>query len=54
VAADLVTGNLQDNHQSLERMLSYPEPRKLPIEPFATIGANLTIKYREWRAGKEV
>jgi glycine/D-amino acid oxidase-like deaminating enzyme len=54
VAADLVTGNLQDNHQSLERMLSYPEPRKLPLEPFATIGANLTIKYREWRAGKEV
>ena len=54
VAADLVTGNLQDNHQSLERMLSYPEPRKLPIEPFATIGATLTIKYREWRAGKEV
>ncbi|MBT6123278.1 MAG: FAD-binding oxidoreductase, partial [Candidatus Puniceispirillum sp.] len=54
VAADLVTGNLYDNHQSLERMLSYPEPKKLPIEPFATIGATLTIKYREWRAGKEV
>lgn len=54
VAADLVTGNLQDNHQSLERMLSYPKPQKLPLEPFATIGANLTIKYREWRAGKEV
>ncbi|MGB2016372.1 MAG: NAD(P)/FAD-dependent oxidoreductase [Candidatus Puniceispirillum sp.] len=54
VAADLVTGNLQDNQQSLQRMLSYPEPKKLPIEPFATIGATLTIKYREWRAGKEV
>ena len=54
VAADLVTGNLQDNHQSLERMLSYPQPKKLPMEPLATIGATLTIKYREWRAGKEV
>ena len=54
VAADLATGNLRDNHQSLERMLAYDAPKKLPPEPFASIGAAVTLKYREWRAGREL
>ena len=54
VAADLATGNRQDNHQILNRMLAYPEPQKLPPEPFASIGAWATLKYREWRAGREL
>ncbi|MEL0292899.1 MAG: FAD-dependent oxidoreductase, partial [Alphaproteobacteria bacterium] len=53
-AADLACGNRHDNHQSLAKMLSLPAPRKLPPEPFATIGAWATLKYREWRAGREL
>ena len=29
------------------------QPTKLPPEPFATIGANAFLRYREWRAGGE-
>lgn len=54
VAADLATDNLRSNHQSLERMLAYDPPKKLPPEPFASIGAAITLKYREWRAGREL
>jgi glycine/D-amino acid oxidase-like deaminating enzyme len=54
LAADLACGNRHDNHQSLAKMLSLPAPRKLPPEPFATIGAWATLKYREWRAGREL
>ena len=53
-AADLATGNLRSNHQTLERMLAYDPPKKLPPEPFASIGAAVTLKYREWRAGSEL
>lgn len=54
VAADLATGNLRSNHQSLERMLAYDPPKKLPPEPFASMGAAITLQYREWRAGREL
>jgi len=54
LAADLACGNRHDNHQSLAKMLSLPAPRKLPPEPFATIGAWATLQYREWRAGREL
>ena len=54
LAADLASGNLHDNHQSLETMLAMPSPKKLPPEPLATIGANLTLAWREWRAGREL
>ena len=54
VAADLATGTSGDNYQSLERMLAYPAPKKLPPEPLASIGAWATLKYREWRAGREL
>jgi glycine/D-amino acid oxidase-like deaminating enzyme len=35
-------------------MLAHEAPKRLPPEPFATIGATATFKYREWRAGREV
>jgi glycine/D-amino acid oxidase-like deaminating enzyme len=54
LAADLASGNLRDNHQSLETMLAMPPPKKLPPEPLATIGASLTLAWREWRAGREL
>ncbi|MDD9909116.1 MAG: FAD-binding oxidoreductase [Ahrensia sp.] len=38
---------------SLDTMLSYPPPKQLPPEPFATIGANAKMRWGEWRAGRE-
>ncbi len=54
LTADLASGNLRDNYQSLETMLSAPPPKKLPPEPLATIGAGLMLAWREWRAGREL
>ncbi|PWL18472.1 FAD-dependent oxidoreductase [Falsochrobactrum shanghaiense] len=31
----------------------FDKPRPLPPQPFATLGAKLTLAYREWRAGPE-
>jgi hypothetical protein len=28
-------------------------PKKLPPQPFASIGANAYMRWREWRAGAE-
>ena len=54
LAADLASGNLRDNQHSLETMLAMPPPKKLPPEPLTTIGASLTLAWREWRAGREL
>ena len=54
LAADLASGNLRDNHQSLQTMLAAPPPKKLPPEPLASIGASLTLAWREFRAGREL
>lgn len=54
LAADLASGNLRDNHQSLARMMALPAPKKLPPEPFASIGAKAVLWARHWRAGKEL
>ncbi len=54
LAADLASGNLRDNHQSIEAMLALAPPKKLPPEPLAKIGATLTLAWREWRAGREL
>ncbi len=32
---------------------SEAEPAKLPPQPFSTIGANVFLRFKEWRAGKE-
>lgn len=34
--------------------LSQPEPKKLPPEPLASIGAKALMGWREWRAGREL
>ena len=49
-AAELASGQQSDvtRHFGAE-----PEPEKLPPEPFATLGANAYLRYREWRAAKE-
>ncbi|WP_419907506.1 NAD(P)/FAD-dependent oxidoreductase [Hoeflea sp.] len=39
---------------SLSAMQSFPAPKRLPPEPFASIGANATMRWGEMRAGKEL
>ncbi|MCP5074489.1 MAG: FAD-binding oxidoreductase [Rhodobacteraceae bacterium] len=49
-AAELATGQPSE---IAEALLAQPEPEKLPPEPFATLGANAYLKWKEWCAGKE-
>lgn len=34
-----------------DAMTSFDPPRKLPPEPFSTLGANTLMRWKEWRAG---
>ncbi len=38
----------------VEAFLGQPDPQKLPPEPFAWLGANAYMRWKEWRAGREV
>lgn len=49
--AEYVSGKSSD---SLAHLQSLAKPKKLPPEPFATIGANVTMRWGEWKAGKEM
>ena len=40
--------------ESLVTMSGFPEPSKLPPEPFSSIGANAFMRWSEFRAGKEL
>ncbi len=51
LAADLAA---HGNTPLLEKMLAFDPPKRLPPDPFAWLGANAQLKWREWRAGKEV
>ena len=51
LAAELVFGK---SSQSLESMNQFPDPVKLPPEPFSSIGANAFMRWSEFRAGKEL
>ena len=51
LAADLATG--QTSH-ALQRMTSAAAPKRLPPEPLASIGANATLRWNEFQAGKEL
>jgi glycine/D-amino acid oxidase-like deaminating enzyme len=51
LAADLATGATSDR---LSRALAAAAPRKLPPAPLAKIGADLTLKWQEYRAGGEL
>ena len=50
-AIDLAT---KANSPIVQDLLSYDPPVKLPPKPLATLGANLVIKWREFKAGAEL
>lgn len=51
LAAELACG---ERSTSLDAMSQFPEPVKLPPEPFSSIGANAFMRWSEFRAGKEL
>tara|TARA_R110001583_G_scaffold120723_1_gene272007 strand:+ start:5958 stop:7304 length:1347 start_codon:yes stop_codon:yes gene_type:complete len=38
----------------LNRFLDHDQPKRLPPEPFLSIGANMTMRWKQWQAGKEL
>ncbi|ANG61682.1 oxidoreductase [Marinobacterium aestuarii] len=38
----------------LTQFLDHQQPRKLPPEPFLSMGANMTMRWKEWQAGIEM
>lgn len=38
----------------LDDFMAHSAPKLLPPEPFLSVGANLTMRYKEWQAGKEL
>ena len=50
-AVDLAT---KANSPIVQDLLSYDAPTKLPPAPLAKIGANLVLKWREFKAGPEL
>ncbi len=50
LAAELICGS---SSPSLEYFRQQAQPRKLPPEPFASIGGNLSLRWGEFKAGKE-
>lgn len=50
-AADLAA---QGNADLVDDLLAAPPPSRLPPEPLATIGANVVLRWKEWRAGAEL
>ena len=49
-AAEMVMGLQSD---ATRHFAQEAEPTKLPPKPFSTIGANVFLRFKEWRAGKE-
>lgn len=49
-AAELAAGMRTDITRAMVEM---DPPRRLPPEPLATVGANVTMRWKEWRAGGE-
>ncbi|WP_350334022.1 NAD(P)/FAD-dependent oxidoreductase [Coralliovum pocilloporae] len=50
LAAELAT---KSNNPMIAEMMAQPAPKKLPPEPLTWFGANMTMRWREWKAGKE-
>ena len=50
-AVDLAT---KSNSPIVQDLLSYDAPEKLPPRPLSTIGANIILKWREFKAGAEI
>ncbi len=51
LAAELAA---QGNNPLVAEMLAQDAPSPLPPEPLASIGAAVTLRWKEWRAGREV
>lgn len=51
MAAELAVLGKSDR---LNDFMAHSAPSRLPPEPFLTAGANLTMRYKEWQAGKEL
>lgn len=49
-AAELACGKTSEIS---DYFTSEAEPKKLPPEPFASLGANVWMRYKEWRAARE-
>ena len=49
-AAELASGVESD---ATRHFMAETQPTKLPPKPFSTIGANVFLRWKEWRAGKE-
>ena len=49
-AAELAMGQTSD---ATRHFAGEAEPTKLPPKPFSTIGANVFLRFKEWRAGRE-
>jgi len=49
-AAELALGRESDTTRA---MLAHAPPRRLPPEPLVSLGANATMAWKEWRAGRE-
>lgn len=50
LAADLASGRASDH---LDHILSKAPPTRVPPQPFASIGANAVMRWKEFRAGAE-
>ncbi len=55
-ASGILAAELASSRQSehLSYMLAKPEPRRLPPEPLASIGANAAMRWGEFKAGAEL
>ncbi|NIA70374.1 FAD-binding oxidoreductase [Pelagibius litoralis] len=51
LAADLAA---QGNSPLAAKMAAFDAPRRLPPEPIAWLGANAALKWKEWRARREI
>lgn len=51
LAAELA---VKGRSEALDEFQSLAQPKKLPPEPFLSIGANMTMRWKEWQAGIEV
>ena len=51
LAAELAAGG---NSPLVGEMLAFDPPKRLPPGPFAWIGANMALRVKEWRAGREL
>ncbi|MGY0613780.1 NAD(P)/FAD-dependent oxidoreductase [Vibrio sp. FJH11] len=51
MAAELAVSKRSPN---LEEFIRHETPKKLPPEPFLSVGANMTMRWKEWLAGKEL